>query len=59
MTAHSEFRKGQKVIVHLKGGGKAIGKYVGKLSNYIAVDDYLIPRKLIRQISIYKGVENG
>ena len=54
MAAHSEFRKGQRVIVHLKGGSKVVGKYTGKESKFIVIDNQRIPRETIRQISIYR-----
>lgn len=51
---HTEFRQGQRVIVFLRDGGVLIGKYKGKSSTSVFVDNRKFATSKIRQISIYK-----
>ena len=52
---HTEFRKGQRVIVLLRNGGQFIGKYVGKFRNGIELESGVkFQTKEIRQVSIFK-----
>ena len=57
---HTDFRKGQTVIIHLRNGGKFIGKYNSKFSNGVSVEDTRFSTREIRQINIYKrGLKGG
>lgn len=51
---HTEFRKGQRVMVMLKNGGKIVGKYIGKHSKSIELDVGTFSTKSVRQVVIYK-----
>lgn len=55
MTFHSEFRIGQRVLIHLKDGRKIITQYTGKTSRSVNTKIGAFYNKEIRQISIYKG----
>ena len=54
MSAHTQFRKGSPVIVHLKDGSKITGKYEDSTSKVVIIDGGYIPKNKIRQISIRK-----
>lgn len=51
---HTEFRKGQRVIVLFRDGTHYIGKYVDKFRNGIEVDDHKFLTMHIRQVGIYR-----
>lgn len=53
---HTEFRKGQRVIIFLKNGGQFIGKYESKFQNGIKVEGKKFTTSEIRQVGIYKEV---
>lgn len=54
---HTEFRKGQRVIVLLRNGGQFVGKYESKFRNGIIVDGQRFTTKEIRQVSIYREAQ--
>ena len=55
---HTEFRKGQKVMVMFKNGTKIIGKYIEKHSKGVVLDVGSFSTKSIRQVVIYKNQTN-
>ena len=57
---HTEFRKGQRVIVFLENGDQFVGKYVGKFRDGIELEPNVkFKTKKIRQVSIYKEQSEG
>lgn len=51
---HTEFRKGQRVMVMFRDGTKVVGKYLSKSSKGIDLDIGSFATKTIRQVVIYK-----
>lgn len=51
---HTEFRKGQRVMVIFRDGSSVVGKYVDKFSNGIRLDIGEFKTKYIRQVTIFR-----
>lgn len=56
MTAHTEFRKGVSVFVHMKDGKKFYDRYEEKKSSYVFLKDAgKVKIKDVRAISVFRG----
>ena len=59
MALHSDFRKGQKVLIIFNDGTRVVDKYIEKTSKGIRCDHGRYDFSKVRSTVIYRGGEIG
>ena len=57
MSIHTDFRKGQRIVIHLKDGSFVVGKYRECKGRKIVLYDSYVNLSDIKSTTIYKHQE--